>query len=203
MVEKGRARRPAHLAPDRPAHARRHPVVGDGPELRRQPDHPGRRSSTPTRSGGSSRRERVNSVMITGDAMGKPLIEALDEPGRSYDLSSLIGLTSIGRPVLGAGQGRVLPPLPQPGHRPTPSARRSRATTASSTMSQGRHGHEERTHGHVARRDRRLRRGPGSGRARFGRDRQDRPVRGHPRRLLQRPGQDGRGLHQRSTAPAT
>ena len=26
--------------------------------------------------------ERVNSVMITGDAMGKPLIESLAEPGR-------------------------------------------------------------------------------------------------------------------------
>ncbi|HXQ61556.1 MAG TPA: acyl-CoA synthetase [Acidimicrobiales bacterium] len=39
-------------------------------------------------------RERVNMVMITGDAMGKPLIEALDEPGTSYDLSSLIGFTS-------------------------------------------------------------------------------------------------------------
>ncbi len=39
-------------------------------------------------------REKVNMVMITGDAMGKPLIEALDEPGSSYDLSSLIGFTS-------------------------------------------------------------------------------------------------------------
>jgi 3-oxocholest-4-en-26-oate---CoA ligase len=39
-------------------------------------------------------RERVNMIMITGDAMGRPLIEALDEPGVSYDLSSLIGITS-------------------------------------------------------------------------------------------------------------
>jgi acyl-CoA synthetase (AMP-forming)/AMP-acid ligase II len=39
-------------------------------------------------------REKVNMVMITGDAMGKPLIETLDEPGVSYDLSSLIGFTS-------------------------------------------------------------------------------------------------------------
>src|SRR5580658_5778410 len=39
-------------------------------------------------------REKVNMVMITGDAMGKPLIEALDEPGANYDLSSLIGFTS-------------------------------------------------------------------------------------------------------------
>ena len=38
--------------------------------------------------------ERVNMVMITGDAMGRPLIEALAEPGAEYDLSSLIGLTS-------------------------------------------------------------------------------------------------------------
>ncbi len=38
--------------------------------------------------------EKVNSVMITGDAMGKPLIEALDEPGVSYDLSSVLAVTS-------------------------------------------------------------------------------------------------------------
>ncbi len=38
--------------------------------------------------------EKVNSIMITGDAMGKPLVEALDEPGVSYDLSSLMALTS-------------------------------------------------------------------------------------------------------------
>jgi acyl-CoA synthetase (AMP-forming)/AMP-acid ligase II len=39
-------------------------------------------------------REKVTSVMITGDAMGKPLVEALDEPGADYDLSSLMALTS-------------------------------------------------------------------------------------------------------------
>jgi len=39
-------------------------------------------------------REKVNMVMITGDAMGKPLIESLADPGVSYDLSSLIGITS-------------------------------------------------------------------------------------------------------------
>jgi acyl-CoA synthetase (AMP-forming)/AMP-acid ligase II len=38
--------------------------------------------------------EKANSVMITGDAMGKPLIEALDDPEVSYDLSSLIVVTS-------------------------------------------------------------------------------------------------------------
>ena len=39
-------------------------------------------------------REKINMVMITGDAMGKPLIETLDEPDVNYDLSSLIGFTS-------------------------------------------------------------------------------------------------------------
>jgi len=38
--------------------------------------------------------ERANSIMITGDAMGKPLVEALDDPGASYDLSSLYAITS-------------------------------------------------------------------------------------------------------------
>ena len=38
--------------------------------------------------------EKANSVMITGDAMGKPLVEALDAPGASYDLSSLLAVTS-------------------------------------------------------------------------------------------------------------
>ncbi len=39
--------------------------------------------------------EGANSMMVTGDAMARPLIEALDvEPSRSRDLSSLISLSS-------------------------------------------------------------------------------------------------------------
>jgi len=38
--------------------------------------------------------EKVNSLMITGDAMGKPLVEALDDPGAHYDLSSLLAVVS-------------------------------------------------------------------------------------------------------------
>jgi acyl-CoA synthetase (AMP-forming)/AMP-acid ligase II len=38
--------------------------------------------------------ERVNSVMITGDAMGKPLIESLDDAGTTHDLSSLLAVVS-------------------------------------------------------------------------------------------------------------
>jgi acyl-CoA synthetase (AMP-forming)/AMP-acid ligase II len=35
-------------------------------------------------------RERVDALMITGDAMARPLIEALDEEGANYDISSLL-----------------------------------------------------------------------------------------------------------------
>jgi 3-oxocholest-4-en-26-oate---CoA ligase len=38
--------------------------------------------------------EKVNSVMITGDAMGKPLIESLGDPGTHHDLSSLMAVVS-------------------------------------------------------------------------------------------------------------
>jgi acyl-CoA synthetase (AMP-forming)/AMP-acid ligase II len=39
-------------------------------------------------------RERVNTLSLTGDAMARPLIEALDEPGAEYDLSSLLVIVS-------------------------------------------------------------------------------------------------------------
>jgi acyl-CoA synthetase (AMP-forming)/AMP-acid ligase II len=39
-------------------------------------------------------REKVNSLQLTGDAMARPLIEALSEPGVSYDLSSVMIITS-------------------------------------------------------------------------------------------------------------
>jgi acyl-CoA synthetase (AMP-forming)/AMP-acid ligase II len=38
--------------------------------------------------------EKVNSLMITGDAMGKPLVESLDDPGTHHDLSSLVAVVS-------------------------------------------------------------------------------------------------------------
>ncbi|HSJ96501.1 MAG TPA: acyl-CoA synthetase [Myxococcota bacterium] len=40
--------------------------------------------------------ERAISLSIVGDAMARPLAEALDEPGVSYDLSSLVVLSSAG-----------------------------------------------------------------------------------------------------------
>ncbi len=38
--------------------------------------------------------EQANVVMITGDAMGRPLVEALDAPGADYDLHGFFGLVS-------------------------------------------------------------------------------------------------------------
>jgi acyl-CoA synthetase (AMP-forming)/AMP-acid ligase II len=39
--------------------------------------------------------EKVNSMMMTGDAMARPLVEALDEPpSAGRDLSSLVSLSS-------------------------------------------------------------------------------------------------------------
>src|SRR5580658_7500462 len=38
--------------------------------------------------------EKVNSIMITGDAMGKPLVESLDDAGTSHDLSTLLAVVS-------------------------------------------------------------------------------------------------------------
>jgi len=38
--------------------------------------------------------EQVNNIMITGDAMGRPLVEALDTRAASYDVSSLFLLVS-------------------------------------------------------------------------------------------------------------
>ncbi len=38
--------------------------------------------------------EQVQALMITGDAMGRPLVEALDEPGQKHDLASLFLITS-------------------------------------------------------------------------------------------------------------
>jgi acyl-CoA synthetase (AMP-forming)/AMP-acid ligase II len=38
--------------------------------------------------------EKVNSLMVTGDAMAKPLVETLDEPGTDYDMSSLLAVVS-------------------------------------------------------------------------------------------------------------
>jgi 3-oxocholest-4-en-26-oate---CoA ligase len=56
--------------------------------------------------------ERVNSIMITGDAMGRPLVEALDAPGADYDLASLVNLSSTAAVFSPAVKERLLARLP-------------------------------------------------------------------------------------------
>ena len=41
-------------------------------------------------------REKVNTVSLVGDAMARPIADALEEPGADYDLSSLIAFSSAG-----------------------------------------------------------------------------------------------------------
>ncbi len=58
--------------------------------------------------------EKVNSLMITGDAMARPLVEALDEePSKGRDLSSLLVAVVDGRGVLAVAEGPVPRPLPE------------------------------------------------------------------------------------------
>jgi 3-oxocholest-4-en-26-oate---CoA ligase len=40
--------------------------------------------------------EKVNTITLVGDAMARPLVEALQAPGASYDMSSLIVIASAG-----------------------------------------------------------------------------------------------------------
>ena len=49
------------------------------------------------------KRERCNSVMVVGDAMARPLAEALAAPGASYDTSSVI--------MVGSGGAILTPPV--------------------------------------------------------------------------------------------
>ena len=48
-------------------------------------------------------REHCNSVMVVGDAMGRPLAEALAAPGATYDTSSVI--------IVGSGGAILSPPV--------------------------------------------------------------------------------------------
>ena len=73
--------------------------------------------------------EKVNSIMITGDAMGKPLVEALDDPGASYDLSSLLAVTSSAALFSAPVKDEFFRTSPTSSSS-TPSGRPSRATTA-------------------------------------------------------------------------
>ena len=134
--------------------------------------------------------------MITGDAMGKPLIEALDEPGASYDLSSLIGFTSTAALFSPAVKDEFFRHFPN-----------LIMTDAIGSSESGNNGITRVQPGATA-----MKGGPtvtAVGESvvfddalnlvepGLGCHRQDRPGRQHPPRLLQRSQEDGRGLHHR------
>ncbi len=56
--------------------------------------------------------ERVNSIMITGDAMGRPLAEALGAPDADFDLSSLVSISSTAAVFSPSVKQRLLERLP-------------------------------------------------------------------------------------------
>ncbi|GAA2622769.1 acyl-CoA synthetase [Actinomadura fulvescens] len=57
-------------------------------------------------------REKVNSVTITGDAMAIPMVEELERPGSSYDVSSLFAYVSTGAILTGTVRERLERALP-------------------------------------------------------------------------------------------
>ena len=122
--------------------------------------------------------ERVNSVMITGDAMGKPLVERLSEPDADYDLSSLVAVVSSA--ALFSRRSRTS----SSSACPTRDHRRHRVVRGRQQRDDGRDGGEHRDEERPDRappgRDGGVRRGPGAGRARLGHHRQDRPFGRHP-----------------------
>ncbi|MFI0448014.1 acyl-CoA synthetase [Actinomadura sp. 6N118] len=57
-------------------------------------------------------REKVNSLTITGDAMAIPMVEELERPGASYDVSSLFAYVSTGAILTGTVHDRLARALP-------------------------------------------------------------------------------------------
>jgi acyl-CoA synthetase (AMP-forming)/AMP-acid ligase II len=58
-------------------------------------------------------RERANSIMVVGDAVARPLAEALAEPGASYDLSCVAAIGSGGAVFSAAVREQLQKHLPQ------------------------------------------------------------------------------------------
>ncbi len=138
-------------------------------------------------------RHGVNSILIVGDAMGRPLIEALAEmeaDGEALDLSSFISLSSSAAVFSPTVKDRFLERFPNLVLTDSTGATESRVHRHRYRV-QGRHGHEGRRPDRVARtRHRGARRRPEPGRARLRGDRQAGAGRQHPHRVLQGRGQD-------------
>ena len=135
-------------------------------------------------------REKVNAMMITGDAMARPLLEALDEPGvADLDLSSRFSLSSTAALFSPSVKDQFLERFPN-----------LILTEAIGSSEGGSNGYTMVEKGNTAMkggptvnadpRQRRARREPRDRAAGLGRHRQGRAARQHPARVLQGPGED-------------
>ena len=139
--------------------------------------------------------------MITGDAMGKPLIEALRRAGADYDLSSLLAVVSSAALFSAPVKDQFFEHLPNLVITDAIGSSEG-GNNGMTVVTAGQHGHEERADrarcsGDTVVFDEDLELGG----ARVGRHRQDRPLGRHPARLLQRPREDGRGVHRGGRHP--
>jgi 3-oxocholest-4-en-26-oate---CoA ligase len=57
-------------------------------------------------------REQVNTITLVGDAMARPIVDALKEPGAAYDMSSLIVIASAGAVLSDAVKSELEERLP-------------------------------------------------------------------------------------------
>ena len=80
----------------------------------------------------------VNSVIITGDAMARPLVDALDRAPDRWDLSQLVSISSSGALFSQSVKDRFLERVPEPRSSPTRSDRPSPGSTGSPTRPRGR-----------------------------------------------------------------
>ena len=124
------ARRPAS-ASRCAADARQRAMVHVRRALRRQLGHARTRAaaSTPTRSGTSSTREGVNVISLVGDAMARPLVDALAHRQAPPSLFALVSGGAILSPAIKQELNERAPNVASS----TRSARRRRAPTARST----------------------------------------------------------------------
>ena len=150
-------------------------------------------------------RERCNSVMVVGDAMGRPLAEALAAPGATYDTSSVI--------IVGSGGAILSPPVKEQLRAQLPKAMVIDSFGASETGAERHRVRHRRSRSGPALHDGRVhdraRRRAASRRTRVGRRRPPRAPRAHPARLLQGRREDrGHVRHRRrrraaGSSPAT
>ena len=171
-----------------------------GGSVRRQQDRASWRSSSRVAVWQLVAAEKVNSIMITGDAMARPLIEALDDP-EVADARPVVVVRRCRQhrgAVLPVGEGPVPRAVPEPDPHRRDRLVGERHQRLHDDRAEGQDRDEGRPDRHADHGHRRARREPArSSSAGSGVDRQGRPRGQHPARVLQGPGEDGRDVRHR------